>query len=130
MMNPIRNSLTTLLSNSILLIGGITMCYVKSYKLSLLAFVTVGPIMFLWDLYGQYSKKLNRKLLAAWGTANSYATEALNHIRDVKAFATEETEIKQYQEANSIALRAGIKDSLANGVTQMVTGMLLLFAIV
>ena len=45
MMEPIRSSLSTLLYNLITLVGGVTMCYVTSYQLSLLAFVTVGPIM-------------------------------------------------------------------------------------
>ena len=41
MMEPIRSSLSTLLYNLITLVGGVTMCYVTSYQLSLLAFVIV-----------------------------------------------------------------------------------------
>ena len=32
-------------------------------------------------------------MLAAWGEANSFATEALGHIRTVKAFVSEPLEI-------------------------------------
>jgi len=53
MMEPIRSSLSTLLYNLITLVGGIVMCYYTSYQLSMLAFVTVGPITYLWDLYGE-----------------------------------------------------------------------------
>ena len=56
MMEPIRSSLSTLLYNSITLVGSVAMCYYTSYELSMLAFVTVGPIMYLWDLYGNWSK--------------------------------------------------------------------------
>ena len=56
MMEPIRSSLSTLLYNSITLVGSVGMCYYTSYELSMLAFVTVGPIMYLWDLYGNWSK--------------------------------------------------------------------------
>ena len=37
MMEPIRSSLSTLLYNLITLVGGVTMCYVTSYQLSLRA---------------------------------------------------------------------------------------------
>lgn len=71
LMQPINSSLSLLLSNILMLIGGVVMCYVKSYKLSMLAFVTVGPIMFLWDIYAQWSRSLNRQVLASWGDANA-----------------------------------------------------------
>ena len=81
MMAPIQAALASLLSNSIMLVGGVTMCFATSYELSMLAFVVVGPIMYLWDLYGNWSKSLSRRVLAAWAEANAVATEALHHIR-------------------------------------------------
>jgi ATP-binding cassette subfamily B protein len=74
------------------------MCYWTSYQLSMLAFVTVGPIMYLWDLYGTWSKQLTRRMLSALGEVNSIATEALAHIRTVKAFASEPLEKAMYEE--------------------------------
>jgi ATP-binding cassette subfamily B protein len=50
MMQPIQTSLSSLLSNTLMLAGGVAMCFYNSYRLSMLAFVTVGPIMYLWDL--------------------------------------------------------------------------------
>eukprot|EP00924_Labyrinthula_sp_SR-Ha-C_P003257 maker-scaffold_15-snap-gene-4.0-mRNA-1 protein AED:0.08 eAED:0.08 QI:0/1/0.5/1/1/1/2/25/926 len=124
MVDPIRTSLGQLLSNIILLIGGIFMCYYSSYKLSLLAFVSVGPIMFLWDQYGEFSKKVNRKMLVAYAQANSVATEALNHIREVKSFSTEEKECSLFNENTNLALKAGLKDAFFSGLTEMGTGYL------
>jgi len=49
--------------------------------------------MYLWDLYANWSKRLNRLMLAAWGEANSIANEAIGHIRTVKGFSTEPAEI-------------------------------------
>ena len=124
MMAPIQASLASLLSNSIMLIGGVTMCFATSYELSMLAFVVVGPIMYLWDLYGNWSKSLSRRVLAAWAEANAVATEALHHIRTVKAFVTEDTETKKYDEACGEALRLGIRDALGFGLTSALTGYL------
>jgi len=88
------------------------MCYYTSYELSMLAFVTVGPIMYLWDLYGHWSKSLTRRMLSAMSEGNSLATEALSHIRTVKAFASEPMEKALYLETSTEALRLGILDSL------------------
>lgn len=41
---PCTFMLGTLFSNSLLLAGGMVMCFVTSWRLSMLAFTTVGPI--------------------------------------------------------------------------------------
>jgi ABC-type multidrug transport system fused ATPase/permease subunit len=41
MIQPLQNTLATLLSNLILLFGGVVMCFVTSWRLSMLAFTTV-----------------------------------------------------------------------------------------
>eukprot|EP00511_Aplanochytrium_stocchinoi_P011660 CAMPEP_0204869812 /NCGR_PEP_ID=MMETSP1348-20121228/30887_1 /ASSEMBLY_ACC=CAM_ASM_000700 /TAXON_ID=215587 /ORGANISM="Aplanochytrium stocchinoi, Strain GSBS06" /LENGTH=447 /DNA_ID=CAMNT_0052023335 /DNA_START=191 /DNA_END=1534 /DNA_ORIENTATION=- len=80
--------------------------------------------MFLWDLYGQWSKRLNHRMIAAWGEANSCASQALQHIKTVKAFSTEGSEMEQYSIANDEALQAGIKSAIGNGLTSTFTGYL------
>jgi ATP-binding cassette subfamily B protein len=63
-------------------------------------------------------------MLSAWAEGNSVATEALGHLRTVKAFASEPLEKKLYREANAEALRLGIKDSIGFGLTSALTGYL------
>ena len=60
--NPINNMLGTLLSNSLLLIGGITLCFTTSWRLSMLAFTTVGPIIHITQVYASWSRGLNRQI--------------------------------------------------------------------
>ena len=100
------------------------MCFTKSYRLSMLAFVTVGPITYLWDLYAQWSKGLARQTIAYWAEGNSIAQQALSHIRTVKAFGCEEHLIEKYTDANERALDCGVKDAWGNGVTSALTGYL------
>jgi ABC-type multidrug transport system fused ATPase/permease subunit len=110
----------SLLSNSILLIGGIAMCFVTSWQLSLLAFTTIGPIVHITQVasspaelnsrrqvYAQWSSHLNRQIFAALATANGHAVEALSNIRTVKAFTTESLEEGKYTDAILIALEKG-----------------------
>ena len=45
MVTPMQNLAGTLFTNTINLVGGVTLCFLTSWRLSLLAFTTVGPIM-------------------------------------------------------------------------------------
>jgi len=77
----------------------------------MLAFTTIGPIIYITQIYASWSQKLNRRIYAALGAANGYATEALANIRTVKAFSTEIFEEGKYFGANNNALVKGITDA-------------------
>lgn len=124
MMSPIQSSLSSLLSNVLILVGGMIMCFVKSYRLSMLAFVTVGPISYLWEQYAKWSKGLAREMISFWAEGNSIAAQALAHVRTVKAFGCEDHVLRKYEEANRLALNCGVKDAWGNGVTSALTGYL------
>lgn len=124
MMSPIQSSLSSLLSNILILVGGMAMCFYKSYRLSMLAFVTVGPISYLWEQYAMWSKGLAREMLSHWAEGNSIASQALSHVRTVKAFGCENTVLEKYSEANQQALNCGVKDAWGNGITSALTGYL------
>ena len=90
----------------------------------MLAFVTVGPISYLWGLYAEWSKGLAREMLSYWAEGNSIASQALSHVRTVKAFGCEDRVISKYSEANKHALDCGVKDAWGNGLTSALTGYL------
>ena len=60
-----QNLAGTLFTNTINLFGGITLCFLTSWRLSLLAFTTVGPIMAITENYARWSKTVNRLIQAS-----------------------------------------------------------------
>ena len=66
MVSPIQSMLGTLISNSILLVGGFGLCFYTSWRLSVLAFSTVGPIIHVTQVYAQWSQWLNRRLVCGF----------------------------------------------------------------
>jgi ATP-binding cassette subfamily B protein len=124
MMSPIQSSLADLLRNILIMVGGLAFCFYKSYKLSMLAFVTIGPISYLWESYAVWSRGLAREMLSFWGEGNSIAAQALSHIRTVKAFGCEDVVLQRYSDTNQLALHCGIKDAWGNGVTSALTNYL------
>ena len=108
---PVQTMMGNLLSNLILLVGGVGMCFYTSWRLSMLAFATVGPVVHVTQVYAQWSQNLNRRIFAALGAANGLATETLSNIRTVKAMSTEQLETDNYRQATLFALREGVRDA-------------------
>ena len=67
--------LSRVLSNSILLVGGVAMCFYTSWRLSILAFATIGPIIHVTQVYATWSQWLNRRIYAALAAANGKSRE-------------------------------------------------------
>jgi ABC transporter transmembrane region len=134
MMSPIQSSLSSVLSNVLILVGGMIMCFTKSYRLSMISFITIGPISALWEQYAQWSKGLAREMLSYWAEGNSIASQALSHVRTVKAFGCEAQVLQKFSDTNRLALNCGVKDAWGNAVTQalasyldLLSGVLILY---
>ncbi|CAB9498246.1 Lactococcin-G-processing and transport ATP-binding protein LagD [Seminavis robusta] len=124
MMAPIQSSLSSLLGNILLLFGGLVMCFAKSYRLSMISFVTIGPISALWESYAFWSRGLAREMISYWAEGNSIAAQALSHVRTIKAFGCEHQVLQKYSDTNRQALNCGVKDAWGNAVTTALTGYL------
>merc|ERR1711871_491819 len=114
MVSPLRTLLNSLLGNGFSLIGGLVMCLYTSWKLSILAFTAIGPIIYVTGVYARWSRNINRQIRSSLADANATATEALGNIRTVRAFSSEKKEVDKYKESTLVALTRGIKDSWAS----------------
>jgi len=134
MVTPIQSMLGTLISNSMLLFGGIVLSFTTSWTLSMLAFTTIGPIIHVAQLYAAWSRQLNRRIFGALAAANGIATEALGNIRTVKSFSAEQDEQHQYNQAINDALVKGVRDAFGgagmyafNSYLELGSGVLILW---
>ncbi|GJP71877.1 hypothetical protein CLOP_g2672 [Closterium sp. NIES-67] len=113
MSEPINWQLSALVRNMASLVGGVLLCFVTSWKLSILAFTTMAPILHITAVYSRWSRDLNRKRYAVLAEANSAASEALSNIRTVRAFSTETVERDRYESKTMAAMAKGVRDALA-----------------
>lgn len=121
---PLTTLVGTLTSAVIQLVGSVSMAFYTSWRLSMLAFTTVGPIMHITTAYATWSKEQNRKILTHLGEANAVATEALANIRTVKSMGADSDEIRRF-ESNTLAARdRGIVDATLSASTQLVNNFL------
>lgn len=120
-MQPIQTTLSTVLYQSLNLVGAVVACFITSYQLSMMAFIAAVPIVELWTAYAEYSRNLNRKTSNALGEASSTANQALKNIRTVKAFASEPFELEAYFKAARYAMMQGFHDAIGLAGTSLVT---------
>ena len=107
MVNPIYSTLGSLLSNVILLLGGVIMCFVTSWRLSMLAFTTILPMMHVTSVYADWSGGINRRIWQHMSDAMSRMGEAINNLRTVRALSTEGLEADTNDATLHLALNAG-----------------------
>ncbi|KAL3686419.1 hypothetical protein R1sor_008993 [Riccia sorocarpa] len=113
MAEPINWMLSSIVRNAISLVGAFILCFSISWKLSMLAFTTMAPIMHITAVYSRWSRELNRKRYALLAEANSAASEALGNVRTVRAFSTEEVEIDRFMSKTQAAMQKGVRDAFA-----------------
>mmetsp|Transcript_29899 Transcript_29899/g.80358 ORF Transcript_29899/g.80358 Transcript_29899/m.80358 type:complete len:467 (+) Transcript_29899:20-1420(+) len=117
MLSPLQSTLQTLLSNSILLVGSLAWCFVISWRLSMLAFTTLAPIIYMTSAYARWSRRQNYMIWQTLGDANADAAEVITNMRLVRAFSSEEAEKAKYGEKCDISLRKGMQDALYGTLT-------------
>eukprot|EP00899_Mesostigma_viride_P009873 jgi/Mesvir1/18888/Mv18887-RA.1 len=113
MAEPCSWMLSFMMRNLLSMVGGLLLCFHTSWKLSMLAFTTMAPVMHITSVYSRWSRGINRERQAILAEANSVASEALGNIRTVRAFSTEDTEIAKFDEKTDKALKKGIIDAVA-----------------
>lgn len=117
MVTPCQRSLQSLMSNGLTLLGGMIMCFWTSWRLSMLAFSAICPIIFLTEIYAKWSSEINKQIRTDLGDASNVAVEALSNIRTVKLFSTEELEQSKYEEWTLRALSKSVKDAVGGACT-------------
>lgn len=111
----IGTSISMAVRNLFLLLGGMTMMFITSIKLSLLILttllLTVIPIM----LMGKKVRKLSRNSQDKIAVASAIAGEKINAILTVQSFANEQKEIREFDKSIEASFLASKIRSAARG---------------
>lgn len=109
----------------IVLVTGITMLAILSWKLSLIMLAVVPVIAISAVFFGRFIKKLSRESRDKVAESNHVVEETLTAIHSVKAFANEFFEIARYSKATGEAKRISIRGAKWRGafVSFIIFGM-------
>jgi ABC-type multidrug transport system fused ATPase/permease subunit len=107
--DSLTSTLADLLSQLILIIGGITLMTISSFKLTMFM-LTILPAVALFAFFsGRAIRRFSKKAQTHVAESNTIVEETLQGIQNVKAFTNELFEIKRYREKTNEVAKAGIK---------------------
>jgi subfamily B ATP-binding cassette protein MsbA len=108
-------SITELLRLGLMLVGGVTIIFVRNTRLSLLMLAIVPVVIVSAHLYGRYVRRLSTKVQDRLAEANSVLEETLSAIRIVQSFVREEYERARYRDRIQDSLKLAVKRAVASG---------------
>jgi ABC-type multidrug transport system fused ATPase/permease subunit len=102
-------TLADLISQVMVIIGGVTLMMISSFRLTLFTLAIVPAISLLAFYSGRAIRRYSKKAQSFVAESNTIVEETLQGIQNVKAFTNESFESRRYQDKTEEVARAGIK---------------------
>lgn len=96
--NAVTDTLLSLVSNTIMLVGGTVIIFVMAWRLTLIMLAVVPVAVVGMILLGRLVRRLSKQVQDALADASATAEEALSGVRIVKSFAREPYEVGRYSD--------------------------------
>jgi ATP-binding cassette subfamily B protein len=113
MIEPLEALMDDLVANLLLLGGAGAMAFRTSWRLALLSTTVVAPITYSYRSYAAWAQELYKHIYCSLGEANAVATQAIANVRTVRAFSTEDWELRRYEDNVRNVLRHGRRNAFA-----------------
>ena len=115
----LQDALTTTLAEFIrqlvIIIGGISLLLVTSFKLTLFMLAVVPVVMVLVVFFGKYIRRLSKEAQKQTAESNTVVEETLQGIQSVKAFTNEFFEMARFRKKNLEIAGTGIRNGKLRG---------------
>jgi ABC-type multidrug transport system fused ATPase/permease subunit len=115
----LQETLTTTLAEFIrqiiIIVGGVTLLALTSWKLTLFMLAIVPGMMILAVLFGRYIRKLSKDTQKEVAKSNTIVEETLQGIQSVKTYTNEYYEIDRYKQKTLEIARIGMKSGKYRG---------------
>lgn len=106
--DSLTNTLADLLSQLLVITGGITLMMISSFRLTIFTLAIVPAISLMAFYSGRAIRRYSKKAQAFVAESNTIVEETLQGIQNVKAFTNESFESRRYREKTEQVARAGI----------------------
>jgi ABC-type multidrug transport system fused ATPase/permease subunit len=106
--DSLTNTLADLLSQLLVITGGITLMMISSFRLTIFTLAIVPAISLMAFYSGRAIRRYSKKAQAFVAESNTIVEETLQGIQNVKAFTNESFESRRYREKTEEVARAGI----------------------
>jgi ABC-type multidrug transport system fused ATPase/permease subunit len=107
--DSITDTLADIISQMLVIIGGITFMMLSSWKLTLFMLAIVPAMALIGFFSGRIVRRYSKKAQSFVAESNTIVEETLQGIQNVKAFTNESFESSRYRGKTNEVARAGIK---------------------
>jgi len=114
--NAATNSLSEALTQSINLIGSLSLMVALNWRLSAVIFITVPFVTIATRYFGEKIKRLSRDVQDRLADTTSIAEESLSAIRVVKSFARESFETTRYNDSTETLFETARRRALLSNI--------------
>jgi ABC-type multidrug transport system fused ATPase/permease subunit len=107
--DSITDTLADIISQLLVIIGGVTFMMISSWKLTIFMLAIVPAMALLGFFSGRVIRRYSKKAQSFVAESNTIVEETLQGIQNVKAFTNEAFESTRYRVKTDEVARAGIK---------------------
>lgn len=118
--DTITNTLADFLSQLLVIIGGITLMTITSYKLTLFTLAIVPGMALLAYFTGRAVRRFSKKAQSFVAESNTIVEETLQGIQNVKAFTNEKYESERYRVKTDEVAKTGIRSGKYQAVMSFI----------
>jgi ABC-type multidrug transport system fused ATPase/permease subunit len=104
----LTSTLAEFLRQIIIIVGGITLLIITSFKLTLFMLAVLPVVVLLSVFFGRFIRTLSKKAQNKVAESNTIVEETLQGIQSVKTYTNEQYEIKRYKEKTDEIADVGI----------------------
>jgi len=109
MRTTLTNNITTLLQQTLIMLGSVIIMFVLNWRLSLFIIIMIPFIVGFGFVFGTYLRRTSSQVQDEIAGATVVAEEVFQNIREVKSFARETYEVNRYRAAIRRAFDAAVK---------------------
>ena len=128
--NVIRQSFSQVLPQTMTLIGVLIYLTVLNWRLTLITFVILPFFIYLIQIFGDRIRRISSKIQRKNADVMSVLQESIAAIRIVKAFSTENHELRRFVRENERNFKFAMKNVSITALQEPVIGFLQFLAIV
>ncbi|MFZ2285353.1 MAG: ABC transporter transmembrane domain-containing protein [Bacteroidales bacterium] len=107
--DSLTSTLADLLSQMLVIVGGVTLMMISSFRLTLFTLAIIPAISLMAFFSGRAIRRYSKKAQAYVAESNTIVEETLQGIQNVKAFTNESFESSRYRNKTDEVAMAGIK---------------------
>jgi ABC-type multidrug transport system fused ATPase/permease subunit len=111
----LTSTLAEFIRQIIIIIGGITLLAITSWKLTLFMLAVLPGMMLLAVFFGRFIRKLSKNVQAEVAKSNTIVEETLQGIQIVKAYTNEFFEIRRFRDRTMEIAVIGMKSGKYRG---------------